>query len=93
MRIPCRPLAHLLRRAGLRLATLAKYFTPERDEEIFLKKLWKEVEWHSKLSALTDEQLAAVVTHEANDLFGTENSVIVTEVVTRLSRTKAGANP
>lgn len=75
------------------MAGLAKYFTPESDDQIFLRKLWQEVEWHKKLSSLTDEQLADVVSNKANDLFGTYDSVIVTEVVTRLTRSKGGPNP
>jgi hypothetical protein len=51
-----------------------------------------EVEWHSKLSILTDNQLASVVSYKANDLFGTENSVLITEIVTRLMRAKGGPN-
>ena len=93
MRIPCRPIAHLFRRSGLRLAGLGRFFTPESDEHKFFDKLFNEVEWHRKLSALTDDQLAAVVSHLDEAPFGTEASVIVTEIVTRLMRTKGGPNP
>lgn len=93
MRIPCRPIAHFLRRAGLRLARFAGFFTPPSDDEKFFDKLYAEVKWHSKLSKLTDGELAKVVSHLDESPFGSKNGVIVTEIVTRLMRSKGGPNP
>jgi len=93
MKLNAPRIGHALRRAGLSLCRFARHFTPPSEERKFLDQLLAGVEWHRKLSPLTDKEIAAVAAETMPSFpWDSKEDSVMTEIVTRLSRSEGGAN-